>query len=72
MKKNSTSLGGIANSGIFGFFGTAIHCRSDDDTIYCNIMKFFNLFLVFLLFIYFLHIIYKAIIVPTLFNKNLK
>jgi hypothetical protein len=39
-------FGGIAGSGIFGFFGTTIKCDATDDSMYCNIMKLFNLLIV--------------------------
>jgi len=42
MAKSSNSKG-LINSGIFGFFGTTINCDSTDTSIYCSIMKLFNL-----------------------------
>lgn len=45
MSKSSSnsSNGGILGSGIFGLFGTTIQCDSEDKSMYCNFMKFFNL-----------------------------
>ena len=43
-KSSSASSGGIFNSGIFGFVGTTIQCDANDGSVYCNVMKFFNLF----------------------------
>jgi hypothetical protein len=43
--KSGSSSGGIMNSGIYGFFGTTIQCQSNDGSMYCSIMKMFNLFL---------------------------
>lgn len=46
---SSSGNGGILGSGIFGMFGTTIHCDSKDDSLYCSIMKFFNLFIILLI-----------------------
>ena len=48
-KVSSSGNGGILGSGIFGMFGTTIHCDSKDDSLYCSIMKFFNLFIILLI-----------------------
>ena len=49
----NTGNGGILGSGIFGMFGTTIQCKSDDNTMYCNFMKFVNFIIMatFILFI---------------------
>jgi hypothetical protein len=54
----SSGNGGVLGSGIFGFFGTTIKCESTDNSIYCNIMKLFNLLIVLLVVIYILYIAY--------------
>jgi membrane associated rhomboid family serine protease len=61
--------GGILGSGIFGMFGTIIQCQSTDDSLYCNIMKFFNLFFMILLVIFVLWVIY-SVSYPLLFSKR--
>jgi len=53
------SSGGMLGSGIFGFFGTTIKCDATDNSIYCNIMKMFNLLIVFFVVCYFLYIAYS-------------
>jgi hypothetical protein len=53
---NGGNNGGIMGSGIFGIFGTTIRCDSEDNSIYCNIMKIFNLFIMIALILYFLYI----------------
>ena len=59
MAKGSTSSsGGILGSGIFGFFGTTVKCDSTDNSIYCNIMKLFNLLIVFMVVMYILYFAY--------------
>jgi len=57
-KSSSSSSGGIFNSGIFGFVGTSIQCDANDGSVYCNVMKFFNLFMVILVVSYILYLIY--------------
>jgi hypothetical protein len=57
------SNGGILGSGIFGMFGSQVVCKGTDDTIYCNIMKMFNILLVVILvcvILYFVYYIFKA------------
>jgi len=53
------SSGGIMNSGVFGFFGTTIHCDASDGSMYCSIMKLFNLLMVFCVFAYIIFFIYS-------------
>ena len=50
---SGSSNGGIMGSGIFGFFGTTIKCDATNNSMYCTIMKFFNLFIV-LMFVFFI------------------
>jgi hypothetical protein len=57
-KSSSSSSGGIFNSGIFGFVGTTIQCDANDGSVYCNVMKFFNLFMVICFVSYILYLIY--------------
>ena len=57
-KSSSGSNGGIMGSGIFGFFGTTIKCESTDNSMYCNIMKIFNLLIVFLVVVYIAYVAY--------------
>lgn len=66
----SSGNGGIMGSGIFGMFGTVINCNSTDDSIYCNIMKFFNLFIVICIIIYILYFVYAYLIKPSFKSKK--
>ena len=66
----SGSNGGIMGSGIFGFFGTTINCDSKDDSLYCNIMKLFNLLIVFFVVCYFVYIAYTYVLQPYVFKKR--
>lgn len=53
--------GGIGGTGIFGLFGTTIHCKSTDESIYCNIMKFFNLLVVIISVLFIIYIVYNFV-----------
>lgn len=59
MAKGSGSGGGILGSGIFGLFGTIVKCDAADDSMYCSIMKLFNLLMVFMIVSYILFIAYN-------------
>jgi accessory gene regulator protein AgrB len=65
----SSNNGGILGSGIFGFFGTTIKCESTDNSIYCNIMKLFNLLMVVFVVVYILYMAY-IVLGPSVFGKN--
>ena len=54
----SRSNGGILGSGIVGFFGTTIKCDSTDTSMYCNIMKLFNLLIVLFVVSYIIYFAY--------------
>ncbi len=62
---SGVSSGGMLGSGVFGLFGTTIRCDNTDNSIYCSIMKMFNLLIVLFVVCYFLYIGYT-------FYKSLK
>jgi hypothetical protein len=62
--------GGIAGSGIFGLFGTVVNCSSTDESIYCSIMKLFNLIIVLGIVSYILFFVYVSFIKPAFKNKK--
>ena len=66
----SGSNGGILGSGIFGLFGTVIKCDSNDNSLYCTIMKIFNLLIVFLIVIYILYFVHVLFIRPLFKSKG--
>ena len=71
MAGRSSGLGGgILGSGIFGFFGTTIRCDSNDDSMYCNIMKWFNLLNVFFVVLYILYILYNFFVAPSMRKRR--
>jgi hypothetical protein len=62
--------GGILGSGIFGLFGTVVNCDAKDESIYCNIMKFFNLIIVLGIMLFILYFVYENIIRPSFRSKK--
>ena len=70
MRKSSTgggssNNGGILGSGIFGMFGSQVVCKGTDDTLYCNIMKMFNVLIVIIMFfviVYFIYYVFKTFV----------
>jgi hypothetical protein len=62
----SSNNGGILGSGIFGFFGTTIKCESTDNSIYCNIMKLFNILMILCITVYIAYIVLG----PSVFGKS--
>ncbi len=64
--------GGMLGSGIFGMFGTVVHCDNNDASWYCWIMKMFNLLIVFLVVISILTVVYNYLSTTSLFRKKSK
>lgn len=62
--------GGILGSGIFGMFGTVVNCDANDQSIYCSIMKLFNLIIIVGIILFILYFIYENIIKPTFKRKK--
>lgn len=48
----SQNNGGIAGSGVFGFFGSTVNCKSDDNSYYCNFLKIFNVIIMSIVLIF--------------------
>ena len=73
--KMSSNNGGIGGSGVYGLFGTTIHCDSEDDSLYCSLMKFMNVLVLFIILGYVIWIVY-VVFGPTihkgLFKKRRK
>ena len=57
--------GGIAGSGVFGMVGTTIQCKSDDGSMYCNIMKLFNMLVLIIAFIFIMYMVYTLVSIYT-------
>lgn len=63
---------GILGSGIFGMFGTVVHCDNNDASWYCWIMKMFNLLIVFIVVVSILTVVYSYLSTSSLFRKKSK
>ena len=50
----------IMGSGVFGNFGSIVKCEATDDSIFCTIMKLFNILLVIFILLYFIYLGYIA------------
>jgi hypothetical protein len=53
------SSGGIGGSGLHGFIGTGVMCPSTDTSMYCSVVKMFNLLMMGLFFFYLLYLAYN-------------
>ncbi len=52
------SGGGIGGSGIFGMFGTVVHCDDKDTSMYCNLAKIVNMLIMILFLGFVLYLVY--------------
>jgi len=55
------SSGGIMGSGIFGMFGSTVHCDANSNSFYCSITKLVNLIIMFFFIFVVLYLLYFAI-----------
>jgi hypothetical protein len=46
-------------SGVFGHFGSFVNCNSQDNSMYCNFVKFFNVLIMLMVIIGIIYFIYK-------------
>jgi len=54
--------GGIMGSGIFGMFGSTVHCDANSNSFYCSMTKLVNLIIMFFflaMVFYLLYVGYK-------------
>ena len=52
--------GGIMGSGIFGMFGSTVHCDANNNSFYCSITKFVNLIIMFFFLCIVFYLLYIA------------
>jgi hypothetical protein len=52
--------GGIMGSGIFGMFGSTVHCDANSNSFYCSITKLVNLIMMFFFLAIVIYLIYIA------------
>ena len=55
---SSSGNNGIMGSGIFGHFGSFVNCNSQDNSMYCNFVKFFNILIMLSAIIGIIYFIY--------------
>ena len=60
----AASNGGILGSGIFGLFGTIVNCDAESDSIYCNIIKLFNILMIVGIVLLVIYLIYSYMSTP--------
>ena len=62
VKNNNTTPnnGGIMGSGIFGMFGSTVHCDANSNSFYCSITKLVNLIIMFFFLAIVIYLIYIA------------
>jgi len=50
--------GGIMGSGIFGMFGSTVHCDANSNSFYCSMTKLVNLIIMFFFLIMVVYLLY--------------
>jgi hypothetical protein len=65
----SNNSGGIMGSGIFGMFGSTVHCDANNNSFYCSITKLVNLIFMFILLAIVFYLLY---VVFNYFTKRQK
>ena len=50
--------GGIMGSGIFGMFGSTVHCDANNNSFYCSMTKLVNLIIMFFFLIMVIYLLY--------------
>jgi hypothetical protein len=62
LKSNNNSAnngnGGIMGSGIFGMFGSTVHCDANSNSFYCSMTKLVNLIIMFFFLIMVVYLLY--------------
>jgi hypothetical protein len=56
----NSNNGGIMGSGIFGMFGSTVHCDANNNSFYCSITKFVNLIIMFFFICVVFYLLYFA------------
>ena len=65
-------MGKNMSGGLVGVFGTTTICQSTDTSMYCNIMKLFNLLVIFVMVFGGIIFIYTTFIGPRFFKNGRK
>jgi hypothetical protein len=61
--------GDVMVSGIFGMFGSVVHCDSNDTSFYCSMVKIINLLMMFIYIAAICYLLYFYV-KPSLFEKR--
>jgi hypothetical protein len=56
----SPNNGGIMGSGIFGMFGSTVHCDANSNSFYCSITKLVNIIMMFFFLAIVFYLLYIA------------
>ena len=57
----SVNNGGIMGSGIFGMFGTTVHCDSKDASYFCELSKMVNVIIMVIFLAIVLYVVYAFV-----------
>lgn len=60
IRQQQTQGNGIMGSGVFGNFGSIVKCEATDNSIFCTIMKLFNILIVMFILLSFIYLGYIA------------
>ena len=57
---DNSGNGGIMGSGIFGMFGSTVHCDANNNSFYCSVTKLVNLIIMFFFLAMVIYLLYVA------------
>ena len=57
---SSGGNGGIMGSGIFGMFGSTVHCKAEDKSMYCTLNKVVNVLVMVFFLCIVVYLLYLA------------
>ena len=62
VKSNSSAPnnGGIMGSGIFGMFGSTVHCDANSNSFYCSMTKLVNIIIMIFFLAMVIYLVYVA------------
>lgn len=64
--------GGIGGTGVFGFFGSTVTCKSDDTSYYCLFVQFFNVIIMSLVLCFIVYTVYNLFSYSSIFKRGRK
>ena len=57
---NNPGNGGIMGSGIFGMFGSTVHCDANSNSFYCSMTKLVNIIIMIFFLAMVIYLVYVA------------